>query len=584
MSNQRLLRSSQNQKIIRLLLCLAFFSIVSVSLFAQTYYIDFQGGNDGNSGTTTSAAWRTIPGTRNAANTAYLTTSYGGGTISAINKVPAGTVFMLKPGTIMSSANGGMVWITSAYYATSATVANPISFQAYQNWPGSSGSVTFDGTGITLGGTNGWGLIHITVGGIAFDGKVPKGITVQNSAWCGISCYTSSQVAGYTFNDLYLYNNGTGYTAQGVEGAADGQIKVLWSSGGSCTNSEFNGNNQLINGIAFADSNMAVTGYTVSNCLFYGHRGLAPDDDAGIGVKAQNSQITVKNCVMHDNDKGLDMGEVSGNGANILYKIIDCTSYHNTNGGAGYGFACSGPGYTPYAGTVNFYFINDIAYNNLSNGFVSYAGPFNAYFIHCVSDGNVTGGQGGNYIFWPDTNTDGKISIHIYNSIGYKPQAGASYPCNMMIYQYFKAAGDPFTVDSDYNCWRAKASENFAVWDLANKSGGVQFSYSQGPGSTTSNWYSLYDYNSTTPPAGGMGHYHSDAHSMTFEPPFTNQSAHDYTLMSHLPGANLSSETWYIPEMGIDANGVTRTSWDIGAYESTGGLANLSAPTGLRIK
>ena len=100
-------------------------------------YIDFQGGNDSNAGTSTATAWKTIPGTRLADNSNWRAKdSWGSGIFNSSNVVPAGTVFRLKPGTTMNSTNGGMVWITSAYYVTNATVANPITIEAYQNWPG----------------------------------------------------------------------------------------------------------------------------------------------------------------------------------------------------------------------------------------------------------------------------------------------------------------------------------------------------------------------------------------------------------------------------------------------------------------
>lgn len=75
-------------------------------------FLDFQNGNDRNAGTSQSAPWKHIPGTRTANDTADVSTCWGSGcpgtpTFSRTNRVPAGTVFKLKSGTIHNSSNGG---------------------------------------------------------------------------------------------------------------------------------------------------------------------------------------------------------------------------------------------------------------------------------------------------------------------------------------------------------------------------------------------------------------------------------------------------------------------------------------------
>jgi hypothetical protein len=561
----------------RVLFCLILFSLCDIAASAQTFYVDFQGGADSNSGTTVGSAWKTIPGTRNAANTAYLSTSYGGGTISSTSKVTAGTVFMLKPGTSVNSSNGGMVWITSTFYRTDATVENPIRFQAYQGWPGASGTVAFDGTGVTLGGTAGWGLIHVTVGGVTFDGQVTDGITVRNSAWCGISAYASSKVPGVSAKYTRFFNNGTASTTD-MTGASNAQFMLHNHTGGETSNCNFDGDGNFINGMLFGESQIAVTGYTVRDCTFSNHRGQSPDDDSGMGIKAFNSQITIIGCTFHNNDKGVDLGEYSGNNMSILYKIINCTSYNNTM----YGFACNGPGTNPYGGTVDFYFINCIAYDNTVAGFVAYSGPFNANIIHCVAHGNGGGypTDSANFEMWGEPNADQPINIRIYNSIGYKPASNH----NLAVYTFYKASGHFLTLDSDYNCWRPTSSENFALWDYFGKSGPVDFTYAQGPGSTGTNWYLWYDF-AATPSAYGNGHFHCDANSVTSEPPFADAANHNYDPTAGFPGANLSGMPWYIPEMGLDRRGQARSWWQMGPYEASGAIpAGPAAPTGLRLR
>jgi len=195
-----------------------------------------------------------------------------------------------------------------------------------------------------------------------------------------------------------------------------------------------------------------------------------------------------------------------------------------------------------------------------------YSAPFTGYLVHCICARNgTTTSTNANYEFDEDpagfTN-----NIFIYNCIGYKPRHFSAYESNIEFAYYWKASGWVLNLDSDYNCWRQRDTEIFCEWSLVGESPGVEFTYVQGPGSVSTNWYLWYDYN-TTPPAVGTAHFHCDAHSVTVEPPWVNEGSHNYALTTHLPGANLSGKSWYIADMGKDANGITRTSWDMGAYE-----------------
>jgi hypothetical protein len=531
-----------------------------------TYYVDFASGDDTHAGTSEATAWKTIPGTRLADNSNWRSTDWGTGTFNSTNKVPAGTIFRLKPGTTMDSTNGGMVWITSTYYATGVTLANPITIEVYQLWAGASGTVTFDGTGITLGGTTGWGLIHITVGGIVVDGKVTDGITVRDSIWCGIRQYAASVVEGPSGYYIKFLNNGT--DSGTVTGASEGQWAVLQSSKGTLDHCNFDGDANLINGTHFGESHVAVTGFTVSNCVAWNHNGAGSDGDTGIGFKAQNSQITFSNCTSYNNEKGFDCGEVDGDNVDITYKFVNSIAYSNV----GYGMASSGAGASTYSGTQNVYFINCISRDNGTAGFVGYSGPINVHVIHCVADGNGTAGTNANqanFIFWSDNVNNGAVNVYIYNSIGYKPN-----PClwQISIYEYYTAAAAGMTLDFDYNAYRAKtdpiepASDRFACWDLSNRTAQYLMNYTEGPGGAGKDWYDLYDDNSVAP-TNGTGHYHCDEHSLTTEPPFTDVVNHIYTLTGVFPGVDISGKGWYTVEMGLDKAGNARLGWDMGPYE-----------------
>ncbi|MEI8139857.1 MAG: choice-of-anchor D domain-containing protein [bacterium] len=547
----------------------ALFLEVTVAQGGQ-YYIDFQAGNDTNSGTSSGAAWKTIPGTRNPANTADVATRWGT-TFSSTLKVPAGTVFKLKSGTICGTNNGcGMVNVSSAYYSTGATFANSILFQRDPTW--GSGSVVFDGNGVTLGSGTGWGLLHVTVGGISFDGVVGvsdlyDGIIVKNSDRIGISYYANSLTEGGTVQFVKFFACGKIYNATSTT-ASEGHLFVKYHRNGMVNTCMFDGNGNYHNGFAVSSDNR-VTDYTVSNCVA---KSMTGSDvlDCGIGFKAQNSVVTWINCTSYNNDKGFDLGENGGDSSfPINYKLIGCLSCSNQ-----FGINLSGPdpGVQWPAG-ITFSLINCVVYGNVQIGSKIYAGPYNLYMVHNVYDGNDT-----NLKVGPDGLDDGvkPINAYLYNNVFYK---GISM--NILGGAWGGTPALSYTLNADYNSYIQRASEYFCRWSYWNTMppSGVNkydFSYgANGPGHASGYWYNFYGANATDQPTNGCtGHYHCDAHSkgtgatdLTL-PPFANVTGHDYRLTANYAGVNLSQFPWYVPEMGVDRAGVTRTAWDIGVFES----------------
>ncbi len=204
---------------------LLFLTALSSPGYAATYYIDFDNGNDDNAGSSQALAWKTIPGTRNSADTNWQQTEWGAPGNSVFNstkKVPKGTVFALKRGTTHDRYNGGKIWINTTYYNSDGDADNPIKFIVVEDW--GSGEVTFDGTDINVGG-NSRGLIYIAVDGVEFDGRANSAIAmiVRDSAYNGIS--TQWNLRG--LNDISiryvkLINNGTNITNDS-SGASNGQ-------------------------------------------------------------------------------------------------------------------------------------------------------------------------------------------------------------------------------------------------------------------------------------------------------------------------------------------------------------------------
>lgn len=569
------------KNIVSFLLSAFFFFYLSNMCHGAIYYIDFDNGADNNTGASRDSAWKTIPGTRNTSDSGWEQTAWGNPTVfRSSNKVPAGTVFKLKGGTTHNNNNGGQVCMDSTYYTTSATGGNPIRFELDLGW--GSGSVTFDGTGIAVGGSGG-GFIEINVSGIEFDGKVNNGIVVQDSRYNGICTkWNSSELTDISFKYIKFYNNGESLTSDGA-GAAHGQIFLYHVNGGSVENCEFDGGGNIICGFNSAGGNARIRNYTVSNCIVYNHS----DDgsgykDAGIGFKSQNSQVTFLNCASYNNCKGFDLGEYDINNTwDINYKVINCTAYNND-----FGIGMSSK-IESHAGTMNFYVINCIVRDNRQYGVWCYGGPANYYVVHSVLDNNGNGGKHFNLGLRPNEDSGGadpdpyEIHGYLYNSIFYKPNAsiadGANYIC-----AYWDMNFSDFSLDSDYNSWIQTGGEPFCKWGWWGGGSPKLYSYgTDGPGhGFGSDWYDDYGNNTTLPSNGCTGHYHGDEHSYATggsdntAPPFADIVGHDYTLTEGYPGTDLSSKPWYIDEMGTDRAGNVRgadVGWDVGAYGFTSG-------------
>jgi hypothetical protein len=546
----------------------------AAAAFPVTYYVDFQNGNDASSGLSRAAAWRTIPGTLTADGADWASTSWGGGVVANLSKVPAGTTFLLRGGSVKDASSGGAVYIDDTFYADAAP-SNPISFLVDAGW--GSGAVVFDGTGLWAG----VGLVLVRVNGVLIDGGTPGGIVIRNGEAAGLyvkeRAADGAPVNGCVFRNIFLTGNGTDYTSVD-EGTGDGQVNVRYANGITLENIEMDGAGIHINGMLLGDSHKSIRNATVTSCTAYNHAGSVPPDDCGIGFKAVNGEITFRNCLSWGNLKGFDLGEDSSDNANLIYKVISCTARNNA-----WGINLNGALSTSYTGIADWYVVNCVIQDNSVYGSNVYSGPYRLYMVHNTFSSNGGGGTSGDYgnlMIGPNGTPDDptRVEAWLYNNIFYKPAATYNY----VLFKWVRTLND-FDLHSDYNCWRQRDSEPFALWDWA---GGTQqhvFSYADGPGSVTTGWYTLYDTTSVPLPNGSLGHFHNDAHSVTGEPPFKSAAGRDYALTARFAGFQLSLMPWYIPEMGVDRNGKTRNAWSMGAYEGTGMQAP-PPPTGLRLR
>ncbi len=160
---------------------------------AALYYVDPATGANSNTGTTASAAWRTPPGTRNAADSAFAATAWGA--ITTSNKVRCGDVILLKGGATQTNAHGGAWRLDTNYYSTTCTGSNPMQIRVATagEWAGSTGPFTLDGSGITATCLNNCGDVRglVTIenlGGIELKGiSTAQRLVIRDSGLNGVN-------------------------------------------------------------------------------------------------------------------------------------------------------------------------------------------------------------------------------------------------------------------------------------------------------------------------------------------------------------------------------------------------------------
>ncbi len=563
MINNKATKYSIYAAIAPLILCL------TTNVLGGTYYVDFAAGNDNNPGDSTSLPWRTIPGTRTLSGTAWLRADYGRGAVSSSSKLPFGTVIKLKRGTTYNASLGGFIWIDKYFYADGATATNAVVIQAAEAW--GTGPVTFDAIGIPTAVT----LFQVQLDGLTIDGKTTGGIVLKNCAIGGLTVKekagTGEPVDKCTLVNLKFFNNGWSFLTDKA-GAGSGQLSARKAIDLRIENVVLDGDQNFVNGIILGDNHMAVVNAVVQNCESFNHKGDLANNDSGIGFKAFNSQILFMGDRSHDNLKGFDLGEQSGDNVNITYTLLNCTTYSNCWGA---NMNCTGT--AAYTGLVNYYVINTLLYNNSVEGINAYSGPFNLHVVHSVfanNGGNPGTGKGSGHLrVTPDDRADaGAIRAHLYNNIYYKAYYTA------LTTSWFERATNTFTLDSDYNGYVRGGTELFCRWALYQASECRDFAFgANGPGRPLGQWSTFYGNNAVPPFTPGTGHFGSDTHSKGTGaedptlPQFMNPGANDFRLVVNYPGANLQAQPWYIPAMGFDRNGAARVGWDMGVFDSGGG-------------
>jgi len=533
---------------------------MTTEVLGAVYYVDFQNGNDANSGLSTTAPFRTFPGSRTFSGGGFVSSPWGGH--NATSRGYENTTFRIKGGTRYDQADGGYVWVGSDLYDSGCT---NIVFQSDQTW--GPGRATIDGSGMSIG---------IAALLIQVDGVTLRGISVQNSPMCGIQAkeHTGSgtPLLNLTFDDVQVSTYGTSATSD-AEGAALAGIVIRNAQNVLITNCVLNGSGNFANGILFADNSKAVKNARVVDTIATAHVGDLDNNDSGIGFKALNSQVVYERCRSYNNLKGFDMGEQSGSGSDILYTVLSCIATNNA-----WGVNYNGPAGS-YGGKIQFRSINNLIANNSQAGMNCYAAPYELYVVHCVFDNNGAGNDaqnGAHLIVTPNDVTDSSpITAFVYNNVFKRAKGGAG----VLLNKYF-GSGNNFSLKMDFNSYERNASEVFAVWSYYSGGQSAQFSYgSNGPG-YKGNWFNFYG-SSTSPAGPGTGHLGCDFNSRGTSCPIAPVVLDGtYHLAQKSPGMNLTTQPWYVPEMGIDAAGQARQGWDMGLYEVGGGVR---PPANLRV-
>ena len=522
---------------------------------ATTFYIDPSTGSDANVGTQASP-FKTFPGTEKVDGSGYLNTAWGSFTSSA--KVPDNTAFIMKSGTTMNSNVCGLVFLganSSDFYINGCT---NLYFGTTNNW--GSGPATLDASNVVVG---------IAEFLIDVDGVTVNGLTIQNSSHDGLQV-KEKQGSGVAETNISLlnltfFNNGTS-GHDDSSGSGLGQIQVRYATGLLISNCTANGNHNWSEGFLLGDAHKHVINALVQSCIVSNVQGDIPNNDSGIGFKALNSVCTWSNDVSVGNLKGWDLGEESGDGGVITYKVISCTASNNY-----WGINYNSVADIPYSGLpITFYGINNLVVSNALSGFHCYAGPYSLFLVNNVVDNN--GGSAAdpnnsiNLSITPNDNTDTNlITAYVYNNIFQRPYS----------YQLETSWDSPTNNQNwncDYNSYKQNGSESFCLWSLSYGPSQATFSYgANGPGHASGNWWSWFA-NSVSQTSTGTGHHNSDAHSKGTGSSDTSLPSFgpNYTLTSSYPGTSLAAKPWFIPEMGIDRTGKARIAWDMGPSESLG--------------
>jgi len=419
-------RHSHTQLTLRLGILRAFLAahlLISVRLAEATeYFVDFSGTpgstcSDTNLGTSRTAPWCTLPGTRNTADTAYLNTAWGN--VNGTAKIGAGDTIWIKGGTTMTSARGGRVhfsrWGGKSFYAAGTSgspkhVRNGV--DASPAW--GSGDVVYNCSGMTIDVNPGYGCWNVMNDSGEGDWLYVQGssdsarIRITNSASYGFSAsiFGGSPILNGLLVQYVEIDHSSAYGINADNTNSASFLNVVTHDNG-------------MSGAVFGGyGNDPCTDCSMVDVESYSN-GVPANGGNNHGVDAINSgtadhPVVFLRCKAHDNGRdGFDNGIVTTSGV-IHLLILHSESYSNGEDG----FACSGD---PNCAScdVNCSVVNSIAWKN-ADVMVAYETGAIMRFTNGI--GHATGESGGVGC----VAVSGPVDISFNNSICYKTAAGNS--------------------------------------------------------------------------------------------------------------------------------------------------------------
>lgn len=390
------------------------------------YYVDFQGGRDGNPGTSMDMPWKTIPGTRSTDGQDWVSTHWGG--IDERHKVPAGSTIYLKSGTRYDHSIGGFILLDPTFYS-SGTEERPVSILRHPSW--GKGKVVFDGTNLIVPK---WRAI-LDILGVKFltiDGLTPSGITVAHSTWNCIRCLDSG-ANGLTLRNLELsdsdhaplflfsseaskpvYLSGVeldGLTVHDGKGVLDDDSLIYagFLENFVIQNSTAYRSGKGSDGIHLGSCrNGWVLNCETSGC---GEQGIDLSRDGDYKKRDDSYAITVRDCISHDNR----VNNFDHNSGTHHVYWINCASWRTTSGELGdAGFnvhqGTAGPNWWIYCTSTK---SSDRGFNFAWDGnpWNIPPGEYRQTMINCVSSGDsIRNGSSGGGSVWIGSNPSNRIT------------------------------------------------------------------------------------------------------------------------------------------------------------------------------
>lgn len=397
------------------------------------YYVDPLTGSDSNAGTSTGAAWLTIPGTRTTGDSGYISGSWGA--INTGNKIAAGDRIYLRGGT---TAIGGRLIVDTNYY-NNGTSGNEIVIQVHPTW--GSGDYTMNSSGVTI--PQYFAHVFIRLNYLTFSGaSYSRQIKIMNASvgngfgimmYGGSGAHTTNIVSEYL--DVSRCTNcvGIGYTDNGI--LRKSHIHDADETGVQLGLAADIPNNDWL----LEDLEVYRNGLTTSGTENLPH---------GLQIVGSFTWTCRRVRAWGQRRDGFDIGTAAGdNSGDCTGDLIDCDAF--ANGEDGYGINGG-------AGTIEVDYINCAAWDN-GNGMQIYDGP-DVGIYHCVMGMNNTNPSfGGNILTYTDPGYP-RPNITIRNSIFYKPKAF----CQIAGYNQ---ASEPPNIDSDYNIYTARDTNTENAFD-----------------------------------------------------------------------------------------------------------------------